>query len=559
MLAIASGLLLLSFQPAHAFAPPQKKLIESGWERTGTGDLLKYQKQMEETPYDGVVIYLRGNDDAGKLVTLGYKVFAPSPLKLSWFKDDIKNLQSFHSKQLTDNFAVITVKGNPPDWFDDKGWATIIDNWKVAATIAKEGGLKGLFFDPEMYSGATLFTYQAQPGAKQHSFAEYCAKVRQRGKQIIAAIAQIDPDMVFFTTRMNDINSSYADGGLEGSSYSLLPAFINGWLDAAPPQMTFVEGGESAYYFSQPAQYLHLANWIRNTGLVFVAPENRRKYRAQVQVSFGMYLDIYSYYHQSNVPEKYKRRAAQPLDGSVLNRLDSNINAAVNAADEYVWTWDEHYHWWTTTNKSAGDKTWEEVLPGTSNVLLNATHPQRAAAERDAKIDALLQQKKIQNLLQNPKFTETTTNPKIPKNWNTWKGLDKEGKTRPGVLDVQTNANGGNAVCIAGVPREGNFAQGIAVKPGERYYIRTFGSQWGNGNSWLDVRWSSDKGWIDRNKNQRTVAKKTKDGGPFELTLVVTVPPDATKMVVILEGGNQLTPGDKVCYSRAGVFRLPLK
>jgi hypothetical protein len=324
--------------------------------------------------------------------------------------------------------------------------------------------------------------------------------------------------------------------------------------------MTFVEGGESAYYYSRPEQYLHLANWIRNTGLVFVAPENRRKYRAQVQVSFGVYLDIYSYYHQSDAPQKLKGRAARPLDGSVLNRLESNINAAVNAADEYVWTWDEHYHWWPTTNKGAGDKTWEEVLPGTTEVLLNATHPQRAVAERNAKIDALLQQKKIKNLLQNPQFSETAMSgsTKTARNWNTWKGLDKEGKTRPGVLEVQTDDKGENSVCIAGVPQEGNFAQRIAVKPGERYYIRTRGRQWGTGRSWLDVRWSSAKGWVDQGKQYRAVAQKAKDGAPFELMLTVTVPPDATRMVVILEGGGQQTLMDKTCYSDAGVFKLPL-
>lgn len=374
-----AGLLLAPLHVAHAFAPPPKKLIEAGWERTTPSDMLANQKIMEKTPFDGVVLYVNGKDDQGKQVELKSRIFNPTPLKLSWFKGDIKRLQSFHSTKLTDNFPIITVRGNPPDWFDDKGWETIANNWKIAAIVAKESNLKGLCFDPEMYSGATIFTYNAQPDAKKHTFAQYEAKVRQRGKEIIEAIAKVDPQMVFFTFHMNELNRRYANGGLLASRYSLYPAFINGWLDAAPPTMTFVDGGESAYTFTQSEQYLNMANWIRNTGLSFIAPENRAKYRAQVQVSFGLYMDAYSYYTPSSKRTQYY---LPPLNGSRLNRLQSNTDAAVNAADEYVWTWGEHYRWWPTDNKGVDPKTWEDVLPGTTNVLLNAVHPQPRSLQR---------------------------------------------------------------------------------------------------------------------------------------------------------------------------------
>jgi len=376
LLAISAGLMLAP-HTAQAFAPPRKKLIEAGWERTTASDMLQYWKIMEQTPYDGIVFAVNGMDDQGKQVELKNVVFNPKPIKLSWFKDDIKRLRSFHSTKLTDNFPIITVRGNPPDWFDDKGWAVIVNNWKIAATVAKEANLKGICFDPEMYSGAKLWTYGAQQGTRKHSYAEYCAKARQRGREMMRAVSSVYPDMVFFTFSMNELNRAYADGGIEGSRYGLYPACINGWLDGASPLMTIVDGGESAYTYSTPEQFLSMANWIRNTGLQFVAPENRNRYRSQVQVCFGLYLDAYSYYKLDSTNPRDRRYALQPLNGSRLNRLKSNVDAAMNASDEYVWTWGEHYHWWPTKNKSAGDKTWEEVLPGTTKVLLDATHPKQ--------------------------------------------------------------------------------------------------------------------------------------------------------------------------------------
>ena len=244
LFAISAGLILAQLHAAQAFSPPRKKLIEAGWDRMNASQLLQNQQEAEQSPYDGTVLSLVGEDDGGKTVNLKDLVFAPKPLQKKWFAKEINALKSFHSTKLTDNFAAITVRGNPPDWFDDKGWKVIADNWKIAAAIAKEGNLKGLCFDPEMYSGAKLWTYAAQQDTRKHSYAEYSAKVRQRGREIIRAVSSVYPGMVFFTFRMNDINKAYTDGGIESSNYGLYPAFINGWLDGASPLMTFVDGGE---------------------------------------------------------------------------------------------------------------------------------------------------------------------------------------------------------------------------------------------------------------------------------------------------------------------------
>ncbi len=39
------------------------------------------------------------------------------------------------------------------DWFNDDAWTLILDKWRSVVTIAKMGGLKGIFFDTKQYSG----------------------------------------------------------------------------------------------------------------------------------------------------------------------------------------------------------------------------------------------------------------------------------------------------------------------------------------------------------------------------------------------------------------------
>jgi len=562
---LTAGIVLAPLSQAHAYEMPSKKLIEAGWERPDASDLLKYQKEIEKSPYDGIVLMLLAKDDTNSTIPLQTRVFDPAPLKLSWFETDIKQLKSFHSDKLTDNFVRVSVSRNTPDWFDDAGWKRVVENWKVVATVAREGNLKGVCFDPEMYSGATIFTYGAQKNAKQYSFDQYQEKARQRGREVLEAVSHIYPDMVFFTFWMNNINRKHTKN-IEASRYNLYPAFINGWLDAAPPAMTFVDGGESAYTYDKPEDFLRTANWQRNTGLSLVAPENRLKYRSQVQVGFGLYLDAYSYYKLNSKDSRDQRYALQPLNGSRLNRLESNVNAAVEAADEYVWTWGEHYRWWPTNTKNVSPQSWEDVLPGTTKVLLNAVHPERVAAQVQAEFDRLVKAKKISNLLTNGDFANAAANTSkpvadwetrnAPVGWSTWQ--KKMAARQPGMfsIDPQGGEKGGNAACLTGM-FEGFFIQGIAVKPGEQYYARVRARQDGGGLVRLDVRFQNEQGWTDAQKYLIVSPEQKQPGKWITLATPVTVPAGATKLFVLLGANGQNSAADKVRFNDAELYKVP--
>src|SRR5690606_27419983 len=150
-------------------------------------------------------------------------------------------------------------------------------------------------------------------------------------------------------------------------------AFINGWLDAAPPTMQFVDGCESkGYRANDEYTFLKTADLVRNTALRLVAPENREKYLSQVQTSFGIYLDAYT-----NLPSS--RWYIDPKGLTPTERLKTNVTYAANASNEYVWTWGEKYRWWPVTGKDAEKQVkaehWDEVLPGIKEVLQNIFAP----------------------------------------------------------------------------------------------------------------------------------------------------------------------------------------
>jgi len=153
-------------------------------------------------------------------------------------------------------------------------------------------------------------------------------------------------------------------GALPGHAYGLLPGFVNGWLDAAPPTLTFVDGCEQAYRYNSRLDYLTGANLVRNKCLRLVAPENRYKYRAQVQVGFGVYLDP---------PDS--NRYIDPGAQTPVQRLAENVAAALDAADEYVWIYGEKASWFPSPHPLADKVRWPEKMPGIEQALRLAADP----------------------------------------------------------------------------------------------------------------------------------------------------------------------------------------
>lgn len=168
--------------------PPQKKLIEAGWDTPTTGFLRENIKKMEEsTPYQGIRIKLEGNGEGkGQHVKT---IFGKTRWQYEWFKDDVENLKNTDFKTFTDNFIATGVMPGDVDWFTDSDWACVCNNFALVARIAQETGMKGIVFDPEEYSSYLW----SGTNVNGHSREETETMARQRGQEFGNALFKTFP------------------------------------------------------------------------------------------------------------------------------------------------------------------------------------------------------------------------------------------------------------------------------------------------------------------------------------------------------------------------------
>jgi len=467
--------------------PVAKKLIAAGWDSPNPEALLKNLKNIEATPFDGVLIQIDGKDESGEKLQLR-RTFNSRPWKKEWFQKDVELLKAARSKKLTDNFLLVG-PGAAIDWFDDDGWKEVVDHWRIAGWIAKEGGLKGLMFDPEIGAAALAFHYSRQAQKDKYGFNGYSEKARQRGREIMRALKETYPDMTLFTLFMNSgialgaLGSDPREGLENVQGYSLYPAFVNGLLDEIPGSMTMVDGAEYAYPHSSELQYLKHANAIRNTTLALVAPENHRKYRAQVHAALAIYLDAYVGFPVSDAHSDVF--TDPPLEGKLVDRIQEAVASAAEIADQYVWVWGEQYRWWPTNSVRVNPQSWDEILPGVSEAFREGMDPQSRAQARAEK-EFLIYERKMRtrgdalpNIVGNGHFTKADKAAQPLEGWSVQGAITHDPKTGyKGLGAIRMEAGGKSHVSYQ-----------AEIQPHAFYKVRARTRQMGNGNPELRVQY----------------------------------------------------------------------
>jgi len=526
-----------------------KKLVATGWDQANTERLRANLSDMQKRPFDGVFFPVEGRKPDGKPCRLR-RTFNAEPWQRAWFDGAVADLKACRFNRFTDNFVQVGANPGNVDWFDDAGWGAIVEHWRIAASVAKAGGVTGLLFDPEPYSPPhAQFRYAAQPDQDRHTFPEYAAKARERGRQVMKAVAGEFSDITLFAYFLNSIcrrATGHRDpnGILATHGYGLLPAFIDGWLDAAPPTVTFVDGCEGAYRYNSEREYLEAALAIKGACQELVSPENRARYRAQVQVSFGVYLDAYWNPKES----EWGRWYVDGLGGPRVERLRANVDTALRAADTYVWIYGEKFRWWPTPNGRVRDESWPEALPGCEAALRWARDPLDFARHHIAE---KAKAGTLRNLLAGGDFAEGTKG-KRPDGWGAWQAEASKGAF---TWDPETGAAAKGAGRAVGVA-DGCFIQGVPVEPGQRYAVRAVCRLQGEGDANLTIRWqTSEQRWTCQGRD-RTVLPYGPREGWTEMLGAVEVPEGAGRLVVLLGVKGQEGEADVAWFDDAAVYRL---
>jgi hypothetical protein len=531
-------------------APPNKKFIELGWDIPSTAQLREHWQEMEQTtPFDGLVFSVEAHDDRGRRLST-QAIWDAKAWQREWLKPALDDLRACQFQQFTDNFIRFNATPGNLAWDDDAGWAALAEKAGYCAWLMKQSNSRGIAIDFESY-GAAQFRFAPDKG---RSFAEASQLARRRGEQFVQAVAEEFPDAVLLALWLNSIHfktgrSTQRESILVSSAYGLLPAFIDGMLDALPPEMILVDGCEHGYYMDSAEAYLRAANEMRSWNGAcarLVSLENRAKYRQQVQAGFGFYLDMY-------LNPEGNRYYFPPLNGSRLARLERNLGFARDAADQYVWIYGEQCRWWGPERdlpKTVGQgRLWEEATPGITQAIAYTRDPLAAAK---AEIANLRESGQLTNLAKNPDFQEPANAKAValPAEFGAW----QDEKTSSGQFAWDSNVGGGSG--RATKVMWGCFIQGLDVQPGEQYAIEVACRPQGHSQPTLVVRWQTAEGHWTQEPLDQTFPFQQTEGDWQSASGVVTVPENVGRLIVLLNVTGETTDDDVCWFDNLGVCRL---
>jgi hypothetical protein len=526
--------------------PLPRKLLVTGWDIPNTAQFSRDLAAMEQWPFAGVVLYAVGQQTDGKRFD-ARRAFSTDHWERSAFTGALSDLKAAHSTKLTDNFLLCSANPGDVDWFDDIGWQEIEEHWRILAWLAHEGGLKGLVFDPEAYTAPfKQFDYNSQKGRAQHSYTDYCRKARQRGSALMRTIVSEYPNVVL----LNYFLFSYCTEGLVAgpdqeselaiSDVALLVPFADGWLDVLPPTALLVDGNERAYHYSGNAAFDAAYVQLKGQCQALVSPANRPKFRCQVQVSHGIYLDL-----RLNPPGVSS--VAPEESGFRAERLEEDVFSALKAADQYVWIYGQRARWWPPWQPRATVlPTWPELFPGVNSALLSAQNPTAGARQR---LIALRKRGGGDNLVDNGEFDAAAAG--LPAGWSTWQDRDSHGYFG---FDPSEGAPAKGSACLWAVKR-GCFLQCLKVATRQRLVLSARVRKTGLGSPWLRVRWEDARGrpvHEDRNAGFGTVSELDPSHWS-EVVGTVIVPEGAERLILRLGVTGQKTSSDRAWFDDVSV------
>ncbi len=524
----------------------RKKVIACGWgfNNVTVDDFLSNAEKFDQIGINGVLVWMRGKDGKGRPVGMRniygedweYGMFAPMVPKLRLMKE--------HAA-FRDNF-LITFRSPPAriSWTNDAAWARLASNLRVAACIARDGGCRGLQMDCEDYHRAQQFVWRSGDPA----YGELRNIARRRGAELFREAFREFPAMRvlsfwFLTMGTERYREQDAAAGAAARK-DLWPAFVNGMLDVMPPEARLIEGNENAYHYDADRRDFYRSyHHVRRALLPLVEPENRERYARQMQVGFGMYLDMYV--NPTNSVWYFP-----PKDGSRLETFRRNLDQALEVCDEYVWAYGEKLQFiaWPDGFKVHGGTSrerWEDRLPGFSEAIKSITDIDGFADRRQAELEAA---GLWTNLVANGDCAVCTPGA-VPKPFGFWQpGGNKANYKGNYGCDTAFGDGDSTSFCAEGVP-EGCFSYTMKVKPGELYRVTC--AACGDGAS-VSLAWRNANGryLLDT----RPLAFGSADGRWRRVNAAVRMPLEARAMQITL--GVRLAPGEKAWFDNVGVFRL---
>jgi hypothetical protein len=517
------GLVILSFTLRTIFAD-DRQLIWTGWDIPTPAQFRSDVGEFEKAKvFDGSGIVATRQRPEGKVESVSY-AFNTNHWAWSEFEQAVADLQAAKPVRCTNNFLLIGANPGNVDWFDDAGWAELTDHWRLLARVAKKGGLSGLMFDPEPYTKPwSQFLYSAQPSKSKYSFTETQAKARQRGRDVMKAVAEEFPTITIFAYRMfSDLfrpgDRTRLAANLEGEIYGLLPAFVDGWFDVITPTITVIDGNESSYNYQTTDKYANAFARVKILGPRLVSPENRAKFQRQVLVGQGIYLDALT----SESPKPLNLMSLSPV-----SHLVTFASAAFESANEFVWVYGEKGRFWPSKSSLT---PWRSKIPGVEAALSCAKNPVQFARDFFENASAK------DNLLKDVSFVAGA--------WSTWQDSGSKG----------TASLTGGVAQLTGT-QYGSIGQSVPVKPEQAYLVSVKVKRGGHGTASLLINWRNNRKFVAQNEIVEFAPTDSPDaGGWHSISGLVIVPAEANELMFLCIARGQQGDEAKAAFKEPMVL-----
>ncbi len=337
------SLMLLLPVVVTAQPPADRKLIEFGWDEPDTAFMRAHVGEMEKTPFDGCVFHVNYLKEGKPTGTFLWECWGKRAFKQEELAPALEDLKATHFTRFTENFLRFNTAPGDVDWFDD--FSAVLQNARLAARIAREGKCRGILFDIEQYN-APLFDYRKQRDAATKSWSVYAAQVRTRGREVMRAFGEEFPGVTVFLTFGYSLPHAQTNGDpkkLADAEYGLLAPLLDGMLDAAEGDTTFIDGYELSYAYKTAAEFDRARKVVTHGVLPIVA--NAQAYQKRFTLGLGLWMD--QDWRKTGWNEADLSKNYFSPDG-----FEAAARQALRVSDHYVWIYTEQPRWWTAEGKA---------------------------------------------------------------------------------------------------------------------------------------------------------------------------------------------------------------
>jgi hypothetical protein len=286
---------------------------------------------------------------------------------------ELKLVERITAKTSLAHHFVVLFGASQMDWFSDEDWVLVEDHIRFAVRLARQGGFKGILWDPEPYKpGKNPWKYPEQQRKDEYSFGDYYTKVKQRGACFMRAIQEEFPGVVILSLReLSDYqkgspfsqtilpvaDAEKAVDYLRGAWWGLHLPFTLGMVETMNDSVKFIDANEEAYYYTSPLEFYRARDVLYNQARAVIPEELRRKFRLHYDIGHAIAPEYIAGNWAGllgSFPVGLTERALVLSPTDKARWLEHSTYYALLTSDEYAWIYSEKINWWTGENLPEG-------------------------------------------------------------------------------------------------------------------------------------------------------------------------------------------------------------